>query len=162
MRRSELLNAKWRDVNWKDHTLRIPVAKNGHARTIPLAREALSILSNLGNVHDPEARIFPLSCESVKLAWKRLVTRAKIGDLHFHDLRHEAVSRFFELGLTLPEVALISGHKDPRMLFRYTHLKADKTLYACEKYAPAGQQRPGFPGKSGSLLNYLIYYTISY
>ena len=42
-------------------------------------------------------------------------------DLHFHDLRHEAISRFFEMGLTTPEVALISGHRDMRMLFRYTH-----------------------------------------
>ena len=45
-------------------------------------------------------------------------------DLHFHDLRHEAIGRFFELGLSVPEVALISGHKDTRMLLRYTHLKA--------------------------------------
>ena len=48
-----------------------------------------------------------------------------IGDLRFHDLRHEAVSRFFEMGLSVPEVALISGHRDPRMLFRYTHLRAE-------------------------------------
>ena len=34
------------------------------------------------------------------------------------------ISRFFELGLNIPEVAVISGHKDPRMLFRYTHLRA--------------------------------------
>ena len=45
-------------------------------------------------------------------------------DLRFHDLRHEAISCFFELGLNIPEVAVISGHKDPRMLFRYTHLRA--------------------------------------
>lgn len=44
-------------------------------------------------------------------------------DLHFHDLRHEAISRLFERGLSLPEVALISGHRDPRMLLRYTHLE---------------------------------------
>ena len=44
-------------------------------------------------------------------------------DLRLHDLRHEAVSRFFELGLTTPEVAMISGHRDARMLMRYTHLR---------------------------------------
>ena len=38
---------------------------------------------------------------------------------------HEAISRFFEKGLSIPEVDLISGHKDVRMLFRYTHLKAE-------------------------------------
>ena len=46
-------------------------------------------------------------------------------DLHFHDLRHEAISRLFEKGLSIPEVALISGHRDFRMLFRYTHLRAE-------------------------------------
>jgi len=46
-------------------------------------------------------------------------------DLHFQDLRHEAISRFFEMGLSVPEVALISGHRDYRMLFRYTHLRAE-------------------------------------
>ena len=46
-----------------------------------------------------------------------------LGDLRFHDLRHEAISRFCELGLTLAEVALISGHRDYRMLARYTHLQ---------------------------------------
>ena len=47
--------------------------------------------------------------------------RAGLSNLRFHDLRHEAVSRFFERGLSVPEVALISGHRDVRMLFRYTH-----------------------------------------
>jgi integrase len=125
MRRGELLNAKWRDLNWSDHTLRIPITKNGHARTIPLTPRALEVLADRGCVHENGDLIFPVSAEAVKLAWQRLVTRAGIEDLHFHDLRHEAVSRFFELGLTVPEVALISGHKDPRMLFRYTHLKAE-------------------------------------
>jgi len=46
-----------------------------------------------------------------------LTKRAGITDLHFHDLRHEAISRLFEKGLSIPEVALISGHRDYRMLF---------------------------------------------
>jgi integrase len=56
-------------------------------------------------------------------AWDRLIKRAGISNLRFHDLRHEAISRFFELGLSIPEVALISGHRDFKMLFRYTHLR---------------------------------------
>jgi integrase len=66
-------------------------------------------------------RIFPLTANGFKLAWKRALHRAKIEDLRFHDLRHEAISRFFEFGLTAPEVASISGHRDMRMLFRYSH-----------------------------------------
>jgi len=58
------------------------------------------------------------------LSWDKLKKRAAITDRKFHDLRHVAISRFFEVGLSLVEVATISGHKDPKMLFRYTHLKA--------------------------------------
>ncbi|WP_162145359.1 hypothetical protein [Rhizobium mesoamericanum] len=51
-----------------------------------------------------------------------------IEDLNFHDLHHEDISRFFEWGLSVPEVSLISGHKDARMLFRYTHMTATHVL----------------------------------
>ena len=50
--------------------------------------------------------------------------RAELQGLHFHDLRHEATSRFFELGLNVVEVAAITGHRDLKMLQRYTHLRA--------------------------------------
>jgi integrase len=59
------------------------------------------------------------------MAWERLRIRAGLPCLRFHDLRHEAISRFFERGLSVAEVALISGHRDVRMLFRYTHLRAE-------------------------------------
>ncbi len=49
-----------------------------------------------------------------------------IGVFYGLGLRHEAISRFFEMGLSVPEVALISGHRDPRMLLRYTHLRAEE------------------------------------
>ena len=57
-----------------------------------------------------------------------MIKNTGIFDLRFHDLRHEAVSRFFEMGLSVPEVALISGHKDVRQLFRYTHLKPESLI----------------------------------
>jgi integrase len=96
--------------------------KNGEARTVPLSSLALAALPATDN-HAAGERVFPLSPNAVRLAWERLKRRAKINDLHFHDLRHEAISRFFELGLSIPEVALISGHRDFKMLFRYTHLR---------------------------------------
>lgn len=60
----------------------------------------------------------------VRLAFERLRVRAGMPDLHFHDLRHEAISRLFERGLNIAEVSAISGHKELRMLQRYTHLRA--------------------------------------
>jgi len=54
-----------------------------------------------------------------------------ITDLRFHDLRHKVVARFFEMVMSVPEAALISGHKDVLQLFRYTHLNPENVL---EKY----------------------------
>ena len=62
---------------------------------------------------------------SITKAFSRVCKSADIKDLRFHDLRHEAASRFFELGLGIMEVSAIAGHKDLSMLRRYTHLKAE-------------------------------------
>lgn len=123
MRRGELLSIRWKDVDQTAHTIRILRTKNGHPRTIPLTPKAIEVLSSLERKDD---RVFPVTPNAVRLAWERLRRRAGLKDLRLHDLRHEAVSRFFEYGLTVPEVALISGHRDPRMLSRYTHLRPEK------------------------------------
>lgn len=126
MRRGEILRVKWNEIDWGSRTLHIPITKNGHARTIPLTIKAIAILDDLSQQSDADKnRPFPLSDEAAKQAWRRLVERSGVEDLHFHDFRHEAISRFFERGLSVSEVALISGHRDFRMLFRYTHLKAE-------------------------------------
>jgi integrase len=122
MRRSELLTLTWPNVDLKARTAHLPNTKNGEARTVPLSSAALGILEDQPQ-HDNTNIVFPMTGNAVRLAWERLKKRVGIEDLHFHDLRHEAISRFFEHGLSMPEVSAISGHKDPRMLMRYTHLK---------------------------------------
>lgn len=133
MRRGEILALRYRDVNIEACTATIRELKNGYSRTIPLSSLAVAILETTMAVmskgaKDRNERIFPITPLSLRLAWVRLTKRAKIEDLHFHDLRHEAISRFFEKGLTVPEVASISGHRDIRMLLRYAH--ADKAKLA--------------------------------
>jgi len=124
MRRGELLAIRKQHINLDKRTLLIPESKNGRARTIPLSIPATELLAR----HLCEGRLFPLSANAFRLAWQRLVRRAGIVDLHFHDLRHEAISRLFEKGLSVPEVALISGHRDLRMLLRYTHPMSESIL----------------------------------
>lgn len=123
MRRGELLRVRRQDLDAASCTLHIPLSKNGHARTIPLSPTALREL--LALPVPPDGSLFPLTPVALRLAWDRLLRRAGICDLHFHDLRHEAISRLFERGLSVPEVALVSGHRDVRQLFRYTHLRAE-------------------------------------
>ena len=122
MRRSELLNIKWRDVDLDKGLIQIPLTKNGSSRTIPLTPKAIELLSCYGG---SSCSVIPISANALRLAWKRLCKSLSIHDLRFHDLRHEAVSRFFEMGLSIAEVQLISGHKDVRMLMRYAHLKPE-------------------------------------
>ncbi len=122
MRRSELLSMTWANVALAMGTVTLADTKNGKPRTVPLTSEAIQILSDLPR---DTSNVLPISANALALGWKRLVRTCGIVDLRFHDLRHEAISRFFEMGLNVPEVALISGHKTPSQLFRYTNLKAD-------------------------------------
>ncbi len=123
MRRGELLAIRWADVNLPARRLQLRVTKNGRSRTVPLSPAAVQVLAGLPRRGDA---VIPVTANAFRLAWERLKRRAGVRDLRFHDLRHEAISRFFEKGLSLPEVALISGHRDPRMLLRYTHPRAEE------------------------------------
>ena len=126
MRRSEILKLKWENI--ENGIASLYETKNGEDRHIPLTRHAQKILNDLSKVSD---YVFPITADCLKSAWNRIKRKSGVNDLRFHDLRHESVSRFFEMGLSIPEVALISGHKDLRQLFRYTHLKPENLR---EKY----------------------------
>ena len=125
MRRSEILKLTWNDVNLDTGIASLYDTKNGDDRHIPLTKTAIELLSILTQSSE---FVFPISANCLRLAWERCRNKSNIKGLRFHDLRHEAVSRFFEMGLSVPEVALISGHKDVRQLFRYTHLNPESLI----------------------------------
>jgi integrase len=120
MRKSELLNLQWRDIYFERRQLSVSRGKNGQGRVIPLTQCALNILYTTPRTHEA---VFPVSENALRLSWDRLLMAVDIKDLRFHDLRHEALSRLFEKGLSVPEVAMISGHKTVSQLFRYVHVK---------------------------------------
>ena len=122
MRRGELCLAQWQHVDLDAGTLHLPadITKTRTARTVPLSPAALDVLRTLDRTDDP--RIFPLSPSAATQAWRRARKHAGVQDLRLHDLRHEAASSLFELGLNVMEVAAVTGHKDLRSLKRYTHI----------------------------------------
>ena len=74
---------------------------------------------------DRSGPVFPgVTRDAVKLAFDRARRRAGVSGFRFHDLRHEATTRLFELGLSSAEVQSVTGHKTAAMLARYTHLQA--------------------------------------
>ncbi|OFC35108.1 site-specific integrase [Acidithiobacillus caldus] len=114
----------WANVDLKKRTATLPMTKNGTARVVPLSSVAVEILRGLPCSMD--CRVFGTTYEAIHLSFTRACRRAGIKDLRFHDLRHEATSRFFEKGLNPMEVAAITGHKTLQMLKRYTHLRAEE------------------------------------
>lgn len=126
MRLSELLDLHWDDVDLKKRVLYLHISKNGEGRTVPLSGVAIRVLSLIPRQINNKKVFWRWSSTSgFQHSWRRAVINAKIKDLRFHDLRHEGISRMFEKGFSLAEVALISGHKTWSMLRRYTHLKAE-------------------------------------
>lgn len=125
MRQGELIRLHWEHIDLTRRTAHLPDTKNGEAQTVPLSTTAIQVLRGL--LRSLRGEVFPsITTEAIKRAYIRAVRRASIDDLRFHDLRHEATTRLFEKGLNIMEVASITGHKDLRMLRRYTHLKAEE------------------------------------
>jgi integrase len=127
MRRGEILSLTWQYLDAVARVAVLPMTKNGDARRVPLSSVALKVLEEARSepIQSIKGVVFDIHPVAMDKAWRRACRVAGIADLHFHDLRHEAVSRLFELGLNPMEVASISGHKTLSMLQRYTHLKAE-------------------------------------
>jgi len=123
MRRGEIVNLKWEDIDRSKNTARISESKSGRVRCVPLTPRAIECLES---VPAQSEYVFNTTTSAIASAWKRIRVKAGAKNIRFHDLRHEAISRFFEKGLTIPEVASISGHRTPQMLFRYAHADQSK------------------------------------
>ena len=113
MRRGEICNME--PEHKKGNILHIPETKTDTPRTIPLSKRACELFSTVQKMD-----ILP---HSISTAYRRICAECGIQDLRFHDLRHEAASRFFEKNLSIAEVANITGQSFAT-LQRYTHLKA--------------------------------------
>ena len=119
MRRSEILQLKVDDL--QHDVIELKESKSGHPRLVPLTARSREILMDSLS-KDKDELIFKIKPNALRLAWERARVKAGVNDLRFHDLRHEAISRMLEDGLSVAEVAAVSGHRDYRTLFKYAHL----------------------------------------
>ena len=128
MRAEEITRITWSDLDEETRTLVIrdrkdPQDKEGNDQRVPLLPAAWSIVQSMPRT---DLRIFPYNSKSFSSIFPRACKSLDppIKNLHFHDLRHEGISRLFEAGYIIPEVAIFSGHKDWKMLARYTQIDA--------------------------------------
>ncbi len=125
MRRSEIAGMRWENVDLKKRSIFLPKTKNGESRSVPLSAIAIVVVESLAKREDGWVWGCDIDEHSITTAFDRICKRAEISNLRFHDLRHEAISRFFEMNrLSDMQIAKISGHKTMKMLARYTHLRA--------------------------------------
>lgn len=97
----------------------------------PLTRALRTVIEEAKaalKVDDPSQRLFDIGTPRFDNMWQETLRRAGVVDLHFHDLRHEATSRFFEMGLNTAEVMRITGHSTLEMIERYSHYSTDIIL----------------------------------
>jgi integrase len=136
MRSSEITGLRLGQVDTARRVVRLQNTKNEDARTVPLTkRAAAELIEAIANPLRPQGCDLIFFGEpgrdgvrrpyNFNKMWRKVKTDLGLSDLRFHDLRHEAVSRLVEAGLSDQEVASISGHKSMQMLRRYTHLRAE-------------------------------------
>ena len=129
MRQGEITRLEVEDVDSAAKTVVIrdrkdPKNKYGNNQTVPLLPAAWAIVEPLIQ-EKGTGFLFPYDERSVSASFTRACQALDIEDLHFHDLRHRAAAEFFRMGLGIPQVALLTGHKTWQMLRRYTAIKPE-------------------------------------
>jgi integrase len=128
-RQEEITLLRWEDLDGDRvlvRDMKHPGDKKGNNVYCELPPAALAVINSMPR--DGE-RIFPYSTDAISAAFTRACRILGIEDLRFHDLRHEGISRLFEMGGTIPQVAAVSGHRSWTSLKRYTHIRQSKDKY---------------------------------
>lgn len=142
-RKRELLDAKWEDVDLERRVLRVPLAKSGKARNIPLSSAAVLIFKQLPRwascpyiIPNPETK---QPYGNLYYPWNKVRKAAGLDDVRWHDLRHSAASALVQANVPIYTVARILGHSSLQHTSRYAHL-ADETLLSAVDTAASAME----------------------
>ena len=128
MRKSEMLNLTWQNIDLKAKLIHIEESKNGERRSVPISNSLLKELKMIENKNSNE-RIFK-DIKSLQYQFEKLLNVSKIKNFHFHDLRHTFASWLAIKGVSLYTIKEILGHKSITMTQRYAHLSPDSRVNA--------------------------------
>lgn len=120
MRAGEVCKLRMQQVDVKVRTARLAMTKNGTARTVALSAEAVRIIGQMDVDHGP---VFGLTTASIDALFRKAKSRALIADLHWHDTRHEAITRLSKK-LDVLDLARMVGIRDLKILLVYYNATA--------------------------------------
>jgi integrase len=128
MRKAELMNLRWSDIDFSRSVAMLATTKNGEPRHCPIPSVALVELKAIREVGDglvfPSEKI-PTKPFEFRKHWAKAINIAGIIEFRFHDLRHTAASYMVMNGMSLYETATVLGHKDTQTTTRYAHLSTE-------------------------------------
>ena len=135
-RKSEILNARWDEIDFGRRMLMVPAArsKSKKPRPILLSEAAVAVLRAVPRQDgipwvfvDPKTQRPP---GSIHYVWNAIRRRVGLADVRLHDLRHSYASFLVNAGRSLYEVQRLLGHSDPKITMRYAHLSPGALLEA--------------------------------
>jgi len=137
-RQEEITVIRWNDYEpehdrYLVRNMKHPGQKVGNDVWCALLPEARAIIDSMPKT---AAEIFPYNPGTISKNFTEACKLLGIEDLHFHDLRHDGISRLFELGWDIPRVATVSAHRSWTSLKRYTHIRQIGDKYAGWKWLP--------------------------
>lgn len=137
MRKGEIFNLRWDNVDFEKREIKIVESKSGRGRVLPINSVLFEVLSGLMSQNGKNEHVFTnpetgKSYTDVKKAFKGACRRADIRDLRFHDLRHTFASRLVKRGVDLVIVKELMGHTSVTTTQRYTHSQAKEKSLAVE------------------------------
>jgi integrase len=148
MRKGEILNLTWENVDLQRDRITLHETKNGERRVVPLVSRASELLKELNKIRIiGTTLLFPSGIQRngtlrnppsykpihIRKAWLTALNKAEIEDFRFHDLRHSAASYLAMNGASLAEIAEVLGHKTLQMVKRYAHLSEAHTADVVER-----------------------------
>jgi len=158
MRRGEILNLKWLDVDFNQRLIYLTETKSGKAREIPIIEKLYALLSEMPHTSE---RVFDLPIITLRRCFDKALQKAEISGFRFHDLRHTFASHFIMRTGNLPALQCILGHSTPVMTQRYAHLSNSHLRDNMARldsgwtpiWTPAGRKVLPAPVENGSIYN---------
>lgn len=141
MRKGEILNLLWDDIDFPRQRIYLQETKNDERRGVPLMGMAFQVLKDHSKVRRLDTPfVFPSDYSKktkkpidIRASWEAALKKSAVEDFRFHDLRHSAASELAMNGANLSEIAEILGHKTLSMVKRYSHLADSHTAAVVER-----------------------------